>query len=363
MQQWDQNVFEELICDSQFVAWAKGEDPTRADYWSEWEKNHPLHTEEFREAVKTVNSLRFRGADEIKNADVQYLWNKTAERIWEKPMGRFSRFMLPLTKVAAVLLLPVMLAAGWLIYSHYDLSQKYSDLLENRYEQKVTVVAPIGARVVVDLPDGSKAWLNSGSEMSYPIVFNTSERRISLIGEASFKVEKSETPFFISNLGPEIKVYGTEFNVNSYRDEEMVTVALDKGKVSLDLNGKEEFLLPGQVSVFDKKKNSISIKASDIKQYTGWREGKYIFKDQPLSAILRILQRQQKVDIHLLNPELGNYRYKLTLDNESLDQILHLLSISAPIKYDYKRKELKPDGTYAPDQVIISADKTRIIKK
>lgn len=363
MRQWDQYIFEELISDIQFIAWAKGEDQTRADHWNSWEKNHPLHIEEFREAVKTVRSLRFRGA-EIEHSDIQYLWGKTSERILQvKPTSQFFRFIGPLTKVAAVLFFPVLLAAGWLIYSHYELTQKYSNLLENRYEQKVTVVAPIGARVVVDLPDGSKAWLNSGSEMSYPIVFNTSERRINLIGEASFKVEKSETPFFISNLGPEIKVYGTEFNVNSYKDEDIVTVALDKGKVSLDLNGKEEFLSPGQVSVFDKTRNRIAIKNSDIKQYNGWREGKYIFKDQPLSAILRILQRQQNVNIQLLNPELGNYRYKLTVDNESLDQILHLLSISAPIKYIYKRKEINADGTYAPEQVIISDDKTRIIKK
>lgn len=361
MRQWD--IYEELISDNQFVTWAKGEDLTNADHWSTWENNHPLHTEEFREAVKTVQSLRFRGA-EIEQSDIQYLWSKTYERILqEKPTNQFSRFIRPLTKVAAVLFLPLMLGAGWLIYSHYDLSQKYSNLLENRYEQKVTVVAPIGARVVVDLPDGSKAWLNSGSEMSYPIVFNTSERRINLIGEACFKVEKSETPFFVSNLGPEIKVYGTEFNVNSYTDEDLVTVALDKGKVSLNLNGKEEFLLPGQVSFYDKKSKSIAIRYSDMKEYNGWVEGKYIFRDATLSSILRILQRQQNVNIQLLDPELGNYRYKLSIDNESLDQILHLLSISAPIKYDYKRKELKSDGTYELDKVTISSDKTRVIKK
>ena len=362
MGEWDQNIFEELISNTQFVAWAKGEDQSQAENWNSWKKNHPLHGGEFSEAVKMVRNLRFRGA-ELKPADIQYLWDKTSERIQQgKPSNRFRHFIRQLTKVAAVLLLPVLLFTVWLFYSQHNLTQQYSNLLENRYEQKVTVVAPIGARVLVDLPDGSKAWLNSGSEISYPIVFNAIERRVSLTGEACFKVETSETPFFVSNLGPEIKVYGTEFNVNSYKDEDFVTVALGKGKVSLELNGKEEFLSPGQVSFFDKKQNSIAIKSSDIKQYNGWREGKYIFMDTPLSSILRILQRQQNVKIHLLNPELGNYRYKLSINNESLEQILHLLSISAPIQYNYKRKELKADGTYELDQVFISADKTRIIK-
>ncbi|MDO8930145.1 MAG: DUF4974 domain-containing protein [Bacteroidota bacterium] len=362
MRQWDQNIFEELISNTQFAAWAKGEDLSKAGYWNSWEKNNPLHINEFREAVKMVENLRFRGAD-IKAADIQYLWAKTSDRIHQgKPTRKFQRFIFQLTKVAAILLLPVMLASAWLFYSQYNLTQKYSNLLEDKHEQKITVIAPIGARITVDLPDGSKAWLNSGSEISYPVVFNTSERRVSLTGEAYFKVQKDETPFFVSNLGPEIKVYGTEFNVNSYIDEDRVTVALAEGKISLDLNGKEEFLKPGQISVFDRKKNSVAIKKSDIFAHSSWREGKYIFRDTPLSSILRILQRQHNVNIRLLNHELGNYRYNATINNESLEQILQMLSLSAPIKYNYKHKVLNPDGSYMPDNIEIRADKTRIIK-
>ncbi|MDP3913496.1 MAG: DUF4974 domain-containing protein [Bacteroidota bacterium] len=362
MRQWDQNKFEELISNTQFAAWAKGEDYSKAEYWNAWEKNHPLHINEFREAKKMVENLRFRGAD-VKDADIQYLWAKTSERIIQrKPSGKFRRFISQVTKVAAILLLPVLLVSAWLFYSQYNLTQQYSNLLENKHDQKITVIAPIGARIAVDLPDGSQAWLNSGSEISYPVIFNTSERRVSLTGEAYFKVQKGETPFFVSNLGPEIKVYGTEFNVNSYKDEDFVTVALAEGKISLDLKGKEEFLTPGEVSVFDRTKNSIAIEKSDVFVHSSWREGKYIFRDTPLSSILRILQRQHNVNIQLLNPELGNYRYNATINNESLEQILQMLSLTAPLKYDYKPKALNPDGSYEPDNIRIRADKTRIIK-
>lgn len=362
MSEWNQNIFEELISDAQFVAWVRGEDHFREEYWNSWEANHPLNIREFREATGIVKTLRFRGTD-VNKADVQFLWTKTSERILRgKPVSKFRHFIIQATKVAAVLLLPVLLLSVWLFYSQYNLTQKYSRLIENKHEQKVTVVAPIGARILVDLPDGSQAWLNSGSEMTYPIIFNTKERRVILTGEAYFKVQKSETPFYVSNLGPEIKVYGTEFNVNSYSDEDFVTVALAEGKISIDLNGKEEFLEPGQVSHFDKKKNNISIENTDVMVYSSWREGKYIFRDKPLSSILRILQRQHNVNIKLLNPELGNYRYNATINNESLDQVLQLLSISAPIKYSYKQRVLNADGTYKADNVEISADKTRIIK-
>jgi len=206
------------------------------------------------------------------------------------------------------------------------------------------------------------AWLNSGSELSYPVVFNSRERRVHLTGEAYFQVAKSNVPFFVNSLGPEIKVYGTEFNVNSYDNEDLVTVALAEGKVSLNLDGKEEFITPGQVSVFDKKSKRMVIEATDVATYSSWRKGKYIFRNTTLSAIVRILQRQHNVTINLLTPEVGNYHYNATINNESLEQFLQLLSISAPIKYNYKRKEIRTDGTYVPDNIEISADNTRIIK-
>ncbi len=362
MSEWDQNVFEELISDNQFTAWANGEDSSKEEYWNSWEKDHPEHVVEFREALRMVRNLKFQGAN-VVTSEIAYSWEKTSDKIKQAEPVSKSRYLFSLlTKIAAVLLLPLMIVSAWLFYTQHNLSQKYSNLLENKHEQNLTVVAPICARIVVDLPDGSKVWLNSGSELTYPIVFNTSERRVHLTGEAYFKVAKSEVPFFVNSLGPEIKVYGTEFNVNSYDNEDLVTVALAEGKVSLNSEGEEKFITPGQVSAFNKKSKSITIENADVVTYSSWREGKYIFRDTPLSSILRILQRQHNVTINLMNPQLGNYRYKLTISNESLEQILQLLSLSAPIKYNYERMALKHDGSRDPDHVEISADDSKIIK-
>lgn len=363
MSEWDQNMFEELISDAQFTAWARGEDSPNEDYWNSWEKNNPEHAFEFREAVRMYKNLKFRAVN-VTNSDVAYSWTKTTEKIKQnEPVSRFRYFLSQATKVAAVLLLPFMVISGWLFYNQHNLTLKYSNLLENKQVQNMTVVAPICARIVVDLPDGSKVWLNSGSEITYPIVFNTTERRVHLIGEAYFKVQKSETPFFVSNLGPEVKVYGTEFNVNSYPNEEQVTVALAEGKVSLFSGNQEEYIKPGQVSRFDKKTRQTTIENTDVNNYSCWREGKYVFRDTSLSAIMRILQRQYNVNINLLDSQLGNYRYNMTIKNENLEQILQLLAISAPIRCNYKPKEFKPDGTYVPDNVEISIDKSRIVNK
>lgn len=362
MSEWDQNIFEELISDTRFIAWVKGEGLPEDEYWNSWEKNHLKNIDEFREAIRITKALKFRGT-EIKYHDIAYSWEKTSELIRQrKPVSRLQHYSSLATKAAAILLLPFMVISGWLLYKQNNLSQEYTALRENKHEQNMTVIAPVCARIVVDLPDGSKVWLNSGSELTYPVVFSASERRVHLKGEAYFKVQKDETPFFVSNLGPEIKVYGTEFNVNTYDNEDIVTVALTEGKVSLNLDGKEEFIAPGQVSVFDKKSKRMAIEVTDVATYSCWREGKYIFRNTTLSAILRILQRQHNVTINLLNPELGDYHYNATINNESLEQILQLLSISAPIKYNYTRKKIRDDGTYVPDNIEISADKTKIIK-
>ena len=362
MRQWDKAIFEELISDNQFISWVREETLENIDHWNNWKKIHPDQINEFDEAIKTVKTLKFRPND-IHQADIQYLWNKTSERINQsKPDSRYRRLFISMVRVAAILTLPLFLVTFWLYFSQNNLEKKYTHLLENKIDQKVTVIAPIGARIMVDLPDGSKAWLNSGSELSYPIIFNTNERRISLTGEAYFKVKKSETPFFVSSLGPEIKVYGTEFNVNSYSDEEFVTVALAEGKISQNVNGREAFIVPGQVSVYDKKSKRINIENTDVNLFSSWREGKYIFRNTPLSSILRILQRQHNVTIHLMDPELGNCPYNMSIKDESLEQILQLLSISAPLKYNFKQKFLNADGSYTPDNIEISADKTRIVK-
>ena len=362
MKELDQKIFEELISDNYFISWARGDDVLNADFWNSWEESHPLNVHEFRDAVRLARELRFRGGD-VQEADIQYLWAKTSERISQaRPTSGIHYFISQVTKIAAILVIPMLVVSTWLFYNQKHLTQKYSDLLANKHEQKITVVAPIGSRITLDLPDGSTVWLNSGSKITYPVVFNTQERRVSLIGEAYFKVRKDQVPFYVSNLGPEIKDYGTEFNVNSYNDEDQVTVALTEGRISFKLNCKEEFLVPGQVSVFDKTKKRVKIENTDVAIYGTWREGKYILRDTPLSAILRILQRQHNVDIRLLDPELGNYRYNATINNESLEQILKLLTLSAPIKYSYKHRMWKSDGTWERDEVEISADKTRIVK-
>ena len=362
MDHLDNIIFQKLISDSQFIRWAKGKEVKHAKEWENWKSLHPENATEFDEAVKLVQSFTF-SLPKISDQEVRYLWQQTNSKfIDKKQFPTIRKLTSILTKAAAVLFIPMLAYTTWVYFDKEQLESKHTQLVENTENQEITVIAPIGARTIVDLPDGSKAWLNSGSELTYPAIFRGNERKIRIEGEAYFKVQKDKLPFVVQNFGPAIKVYGTEFNVNSYRNEDQVTVALVEGKISMLHNGKERFLAPGQVSYFNKTKNEIEIKSENIERFVCWRDGKFILRDASLNSILRILQRQYNVTIDLSQPELGKYKYNATFQDEGLEQILELLELSAPINYKYEKQNLQSDGTYPKFKIIISEDKQRIVK-
>lgn len=362
MDHFDRNIFQELISDIRFIRWAKGKKNENAGEWKDWKSVHPKKAKEFDEAVKVVKSFNF-SSPAISDQEIQYLWDKTSGQFpLQKQIPKVRKLTNLLTRVAAILLIPLLVYTAWIYFSKQQVESSLNQMVENTLGKKITVVAPIGARTAVDLPDGSKVWLNAGSQLSYPPVFDGSERKVHLEGEAFFDIQKRENPFIVQNLGPAVKVYGTSFNVNSYSDEELVTVALLEGKVSLQLNGQEKFLTPGQISYYNKELNSYTVKNEDTERFGWWREGKYVFRDTPLNAILRVLQRQYHVEIGLTKPELGNFKYNATFQNESLEQILELLELSAPINYNYVKRSLQGDGSFTKGKVIISEDKKRNVK-
>jgi len=362
MDQSDDTILQQLISDTGFIRWAKGKQVPDAARWESWKSENPQYASKFDEAVGLVSNFLFSGSA-ISDQEVRYLWNTLFNRMTKQAeKSKVSKLYHTIIKVAAVLFLPLVAYAVWIQSDKTRLESVYTQLSESMWARHITVIAPVGTRTVVDLPDGSKAWLNAGSELSYPALFAEKERMVKITGEAFFQVQKKDIPFIVQNPGPEIKVYGTSFNVNSYPDEEVVTVALIEGRISLLIDGREQFLAPGQVSYFDKSKKSISIKSESIDRFICWREGKFIFRDTPLSSILRQLQRQYNVEISLTQPELGDYRYIATFRNENLDQIFELLRLSAPIKYRYEKGILRSDGTYLKGKVTIYEDKERIVQ-
>lgn len=160
---------------------------------------------------------------------------------------------------------------------------------------KVRLDVPRGGEFKIELEDHTEIWLNSDSRLVYPEHFAQHERRVTVEGEAYFKVAKdAERPFYVETAGQQVKVYGTEFNVRAYNDEPRVRTTLVEGSVALSKRnggGGELLLSPGHQALFDKNTQNLRVTTVNTEVVTGWRSGFFVFENQNLEQIMRDLSR------------------------------------------------------------------------
>ncbi len=141
------------------------------------------------------------------------------------------------------------------------------------------------------LEDGSRVHLNYGSSFTYPLTFTGGTRTVDLDGEAYFFVAKdSRHPFIINMPDGVIKVYGTEFNVNTRDDAGMTRIVLVSGSISITpRNGQEQMMKPGQMAILSN--GSCTFTTADIAPYVSWNTGSFVFDNCPLEKLMRVLSR------------------------------------------------------------------------
>lgn len=361
MNHFNNHIFEELIADNRFMNWASDRNNPDAEYWENWVKTHPEFHTEFEEAVKTVQLIQFRPPG-LSKAEIAYIWDKTQKRLNTKSYPLVTKSMLLwMSGVAAVLIISLFITVIWLYQNNLSVRKDFVQVTNQLQGKTVTVHAPLGGQVNVQLPDGSKVWLDAGSEINYPAFFNSDKREVTLTGQAFFEIQKEEIPFFVNNAGPQVKVYGTEFSINAYENEENIIVALTQGKISLMVNNREVFLKPGEISKFDKLKRTLEIVETDIDQFIKWKDGVLIFRDATLATIIRTFERRYNVSVLIEDEEIASYKYNAILKGESFEQVLDLLTLSAPIRYRYEKPKQNVDFSFTQARVIISKDQNRIV--
>lgn len=168
-----------------------------------------------------------------------------------------------------------------------------------------TLYNPRGSNVInIQLADGSRVWLNAGSSITYPIAFIEKERKVSMEGEAYFEITRDkEHPFLVKTNRQTVEVLGTHFSVNSYADEpdEKITLLEGKVKVSAGLSGKQDnvskpvLLDPGQQSILSNDR--LSVISVDAESFIDWKNGVFIFKDEPLPSIMRRIARWYDIEV------------------------------------------------------------------
>lgn len=180
---------------------------------------------------------------------------------------------------------------------------------------------PRGGEFKVILEDSTEVWLNSESTLRYPEVFGAEERRVEVTGEAYFSVRRDEKrPFIVESKGQTVKVYGTTFNIKAYDDDDIAYTTLETGSVSLRKTGEpggEIFLSPGHQALFDRSTKAVDMKVVDPAVITCWRNGQFVFEEQPLKNIMKDLGRWYNISYEFKDPDIGNivfmgniHRYK-----------------------------------------------------
>jgi ferric-dicitrate binding protein FerR (iron transport regulator) len=276
---------------------------------------------------------------------VHHIIRKNEIKKKQKPLQKFTRIYM---RAAAILLLPLLVAGG-LVYSYFRNQDK---TIADR-QVISTIYAPLGARVSFNLPDGTTGMLNSGSHLAYSLPFNNN-REVTLEGEAWFEVIRDENhPFEIGTGNSTVKVLGTSFNVSAYPAENYVEVVLQQGKVEFQDNKGDEkvTMLPLERLVF--QDGNISKSVTDPAKYNAWTEGKLVFRGDLMAEVGRRIERWYNVKVVLADKELEKYSFRATFEDDKLEDVLRLLSMTSPIRYQIVPRKLLYDGTYEKEKVTI----------
>lgn len=173
-----------------------------------------------------------------------------------------------------------------------------------------TLKIPRGGEYTLILGDGTIVYLNSETELRYPVQFVGDERKVELTGEAFFEVRPDEAhPFIVKTAHSEVKVLGTSFNLRSYPDENRVAATLVSGKVDFITGDRQKVaLFPGEQAVLNEN-GQVSKKEVDTYLYTAWKDGNFVFYKQSLEEVMRIVARWYDVEIHFIDANQRNVSF------------------------------------------------------
>ncbi|AYL96543.1 FecR family protein [Mucilaginibacter celer] len=167
-----------------------------------------------------------------------------------------------------------------------------------------TITTPVGGTWQLNLPDGTRVWLNNSSSLTYPSHFRGQpERTVILTGEAYFEVAKDKRhPFIVKSEGQEVKVLGTHFDINAFPNEQVVRTTLLEGLVTVsaaDIKVTQK-LIPGDQSQL--QGGNLKLTRVNVEQVMAWKNGYFRFDNTPIEQVMRELARWYDIDVHFDGP-------------------------------------------------------------
>ncbi|MGV8133682.1 MAG: FecR family protein [Mangrovibacterium sp.] len=276
-----------------------------------------------KDELKLFRIKKYKISQEHKSKLAQRIAAQIRE---EKRPRTISIFGSSMMKYAAVFILAVAISS---LFFYIKQNGPHPDLDVESY---TTAIAENGQISKLILPDSSVVWLNSGTQIKYPTDFARKKREISLEGQAFFQVKRNtEMPFKIFCRDVEVRVLGTSFNIDAYPEEREIKVVLETGKVELLKSSDNKFkyrLDPGQRLIYNRVSDDVAIREVELDRYVKWKDGILIFRKDPMSEVVPVLQRKYNIDLEMAIPNLDNYLFTATITDEPLSEIIKSIAFT-----------------------------------
>jgi len=287
-----------------------------------------------------VKSLWLRAAKQhdIFDMDVEFnmLWDKI-KHSEKQPTFTIGKKII---RYAAMILIALGIGglSGYFITKN---SIEFADSGTQKY------AALKGSVSIVEFADGTKVWLNSGSQLTYREDRKGKQRIAELTGEAYFEVtHRDDFPLLVKVGDIVVRDLGTTFNIRAYPEDSFIETSLVEGQADI-LNSQGNSLLalkPGESAVYSEESKQIEIKPITENVLSAWRDGKFVIRDQRLEDIFKELGRWYDVDFRFENQKLRDYRYTGNIKKTTTAQhVLKMLKMTTNFNYRIIEKSAEPD--------------------
>lgn len=231
----------------------------------------------------------------------------------------------------------IRIVNGEMSYLHTDTSSR-NEVAYN------TLLVPNGGIFSMVLSDGSKVFLNSGSEFRFPEKFSAENREVFLKGEAIFDVVPDpEKPFWVHTGKMHVKVLGTSFSVTAYDNEPFLKTTLLSGKVEVHVDEVKESktLIPGMQLFWDTESSRMEVRKVDPEPLFLWKDGILVFQEERLDIIMQMLARWYDIEVSYASEAIKKQSFTNRIDrNNSLTEVLNTLTLLGGPKFDINGKSV-----------------------
>lgn len=208
-----------------------------------------------------------------------------------------------------------------------------------------SIETPKGGQYQVNLPDGTKVWLNASSSLKYPSSFaSVAERTVVLNGEAYFEVAHlASKPFKVKMKGYDVRVLGTSFNISNYENDGFLATSLLSGSVRVEPKGEKNLVLvPGQQAYLDYNGRGIEVNTVDVNNAVAWKNGDFVFEKAHIFSIMKKIERWYDISVVYRGDFKGFNFSGLVSRKQSLITVLDMLASTGRMKYkiNTERKEV-----------------------